>query len=70
MVGAVSGGHHPFPHPTGHSKSDIASPGPPTPRGLKTGKQKTPNAIFSEVPLKMYFKFHYDLKLNVRPVFS
>lgn len=70
MVGAVSGGHHPFPHPTGHSKSDIASPRSPTLRGLKPGKQKTPNAIFSEVPLKTYFKFCYVLTLNVRPIFS
>lgn len=75
MVGVVSGGHHSFPHPTGHSKSDIASPGSPTPRGLKPGKQKTPNAIFSEkifkiFSLKTYFKFRYDLTLNVRPIFS
>lgn len=59
MVGAVSGGHHPFPHPTGHSKS-----------GLKPGKQKTPNAFLSAVPLKTCFKFRYDLTLNVKPIFS
>lgn len=63
MVGAVSGGHHPFPYPTGHSKSDMASPGSPTPRGLKPRKQKTPNALFSEVPLKTYSKFRcFDIE--------
>lgn len=51
-------------------KSDISSPVSPTPRGLKPGKQKTPNAILSEVPLKTYFKFRYDLTLNVKPIFS